>query len=146
MISQNEISLDTLYCWELGTGCNAWERFSGDIFTILLKIWNKTYFSNFLEGHKIRDGIWRWPQCIYMKKKNWCSPENAFAFKLEINNKRLPSIPCWDWLEGTKCIQYINLSHNLYSIVARKEDRLIHSLDIKTVLRISLHKAVISRC
>lgn len=49
---------------------------------------------------------------------------------LEINNKRLPSVPCWDCLESTKFIQYINLFHNLNSIVATKEDHLIHSLAI----------------
>ena len=65
------------------------------------------------------------PHVHIYKKNRWYSPENAFVFKLEISNKRLPSVPCRDWLESTKCIQYMNLFHNLYSIVARKEDHLI---------------------
>ena len=44
---------------------------------------------------------------------------------MKMANKGLPSVPCRDRLESTKCIQYINLFHNLYSIVARKEDHLI---------------------
>ena len=46
------------------------------------------------------------PMYIYKEKHRWYSPENAFVFKLEINTKRLPSVPCWDWLDSTKCIQY----------------------------------------
>ena len=54
VISQKEITLDTLYCRELGTGCNAaWERLSREIFDIFRKILNKMYFCNSLEEHKI---------------------------------------------------------------------------------------------
>ena len=43
------------------------------------------------------------------------------------------------------CIQYIKMFHDLDSIVARKEDHFIHSLASKNIVRICLHKAVISR-
>ena len=69
--------LDTLYCWELGAGCNAWERFGGDIFTILRKIWNKMYFCNFLGEHKkVTERLpslqfskfYRWTKIMYERK------------------------------------------------------------------------------